>query len=144
MLRDGVAERQDHIFIDQKPRRSALCSKRTCTMPSRMPTISVTFSCLWSIVAMRSITANVLDFGCAGRNISCVRKAEILISRKNVSSRPFWAIWGKLKPEGNLPSRRSQSRGHTAHIQSTQDSLRCIITTAICSVELKNGSIHRV
>ena len=74
---------------------------------------------------MRSITANALDFGCAGRNISCVRNAEILISRKNVSSRPFWAIWGKSKPEGNLPSRRSQSRSHTAHIQSTQDSLRC-------------------
>ena len=105
--------------------------------------ISVTFSCLWSIVAMRSITANALDFGYAGRNISCVRNAEILISRKNVSSRPFWAIWGKLKPEGNLPSRRSQSRSHTAHIQSTQDSLRCTFITAICSVGSKNGSTRR-
>ena len=124
-------------------RPSVPCWKRTCTMPSRMPTISVTFSFLWSIGAMRSITANALDFGYAGRNISCVRNAEILISRKNVSSRPFWAIWGKLKPEGNLPSRRSQSRSHTAHIQSTQDSLRCTFITAICSVGSKNGSTRR-
>ncbi len=93
---------------------------------------------------MRSITANTLDFGYAGRNISCVRNAEILPSQKNVLNRPFWAIWSKSKLEENLPSRRSQSRSHTAHIQSTQDSLHCIITTAICSVELKNGSIHHV
>ena len=84
-----------------------------------------------------------LGFRLRGQEHSCVRNAEILISRKSVSSRPFWAIWSKSKPEGNLPSRRSQSRSHTAHIQSTRDSLRYIITTAICLIELKNGSTRR-
>ena len=125
------------------PNCGALCSKRTYTMPSRMPTISVTFSFLWSIKAMRSITANALDFGCAGRNISCARNAEIQPSQKNASNRPFWAIWSKSKSEENLSSRRSQSCSHTTHIQSTQDSLRCTFITAICSVGSKNGSTRR-
>lgn len=93
---------------------------------------------------MRSITANALDFGCADRNISYVRNEEILPSQKNVLNRPFWAIWSKSKPEENLPSRQGQRRRHTAHIQSTQDSLRCTFITAICSVGSKNGSIHHV
>lgn len=99
--------------------------------------------CQYYLGAMRSITANALDFGYAGRNISCVRNAEIQPSQKNASNRPFWAIWSKSKPEGNLPSRRSQSCSHTAHIQSTQDSLRCTFITAICSVGSKNGSTRR-
>ena len=51
---------------------------------------------------MRSITANALDFGCAGRNISCARNAEIQPSQKNASNRPFWAIWSKSKSEENI------------------------------------------
>ena len=80
-----------------------------------------------------------LGFRLRGQEHFLCPNAEILLSRKNVLSRPFWAIWGKLKPEGNLPSRRSQSRSHTAHIQSTQDSLRCTFITAICSVGSKTA-----
>ena len=55
-------------------RRSALCSKRTLHDAIEDANDLGHFSFLWSIKAMRSITANALDFGCAGRNISCARE----------------------------------------------------------------------
>ena len=81
---------------------------------------------------------NRLGFRLRGQeHFMCPERRNPAFSEERIEQ----AILGKL--EENLPSRQGQSRRHTAHIQSTQDSLHCTFITAICSVGSKNGSTRR-
>ena len=110
-------------------------------LPTRM--ISVTFSCSWSIRATRFTTATGSVSGYADRNGICIRNAKTQHFRKKTSSAPLRAIWqrSKLVPDRRLF--RARNRSHIAHIQSTRDSLRCTIITAICLAALKSGNTRR-
>lgn len=63
--------------------------------------------------------------------------------RKKISSALSLAIWQRLRPVPDRRLSRVRSRSHTAHIQSTRDSLRCTIITAICLAALKSGNTRR-
>ncbi len=93
---------------------------------------------------MRSITANGLVFGYADRNISCVRNAKSSLLRRTHRA-------GHSGQSGANRSRKKtclHAEAKAAAIPPTSKvhriPLRCTFITAICSVELKNGSTRHV
>ncbi len=78
------------------------------------------FSFLWSIKAMRSITATGSVSGCAGKNGICIQNAKTQHFRKKTSSAPLRGISQRLKPVSDRHSSSVRSRSHIARIQSTK------------------------